>query len=139
MISRSAEFHGTVHGEAARAYAGYTYRKPLMSPVNIWQLDPERVRPTHEYPRSVNPPSPPNIRVVELADYVVRIGATDSYGMKPLQVWMQPNEYTAARQRRLVCEVRVSGALRREWREEVEWLAFRDVALREKRGAKPLP
>ena len=116
------EFPGTVQGTAARKYAGFTYRKPAMAPVDIWQLDPERLHPAHEYPRSANPPSQPTLPVVELADYAVRIGATGNDGMSPVQVWMQPNEYTSARKPLLVCEFRVAHALtlRHEYREEAE-------------------
>ena len=38
------EYQGTVQGEAARLYAGYTYRKPVMARVDVWQFDPERLR-----------------------------------------------------------------------------------------------
>lgn len=120
------EFRGTVQGAAARKYAGYTYRKPVMARVDIWQLDPERLHPAHEYPRSVNPPSQPNTQAVDLADYVVRLGASGNDGMSPVQVWMQPNEYTAARKPLLVCEFKASNVLtlRHEYRAEAERRAF---------------
>ncbi len=120
------EYPGTVQGEAARLYAGYTYRKPVMARVDIWQLDPERLHPAHEYPRSVNPPSQPNTKTVDLADYVVRIGASGSDGMSPVQVWMQPNKYTAACKPLLVCEFQVAHALRlrHEYLAEAERRAF---------------
>jgi len=120
------DYPGTVQGEAARLYAGYTYRKPVMAPVDIWQLDPERLHPASEYPRSVNPPSQPNTKAVDLADYVVRIGARGNDGMSPVQVWMQPNEYTAALKPLLVCEFQVANALtlRHEYRAEAERRAF---------------
>jgi hypothetical protein len=120
------EYPGTVQGEAARLYAGYTYRKPVMVRVDAWQFDPERLHPAHEYPRSVSPPSQPNAQAVDLADYVVRVGSSGNDGMSPVQVWMQPNEYTAARKPLLVCEFQVAHALtlRHEYRTEAEWLAF---------------
>ena len=120
------EYPGTVQGEAARLYAGFTYRQPLMARVDAWQLDPERLHPAHEYPRSVNPPSQPNMQAVELADYVVRCGASGDNGMSPVQVWMQPNEYTAARKPLMVCEFQASDVLmlRHEYRAEAEWRAF---------------
>jgi hypothetical protein len=121
------ECPGTVQGEAARLYAGFTYRKPVMARIDsIFQLDPERLHPAHEYPRSVNPPSQPNTKTVDLADYVVRLGASGNDGMSPVQVWMQPNEYTAARKPLLVCEFQVSNALtlRHEYRAEAERRAF---------------
>ncbi len=120
------EFQGTVQGAAARKYAGYTYRKPVMARVDIWQLDPERLHPAHEYPRSVNPPSQPEMQVVELAKYSVRVGPTDDAGMSPVQVWVMPNEYTAAREPLLVCEFKVAHAftLRHEYCDEALTRAF---------------
>ena len=121
------EYPGTVQGEAARLYAGFTYRKPVLVRIDsIFHLDPERLHPTSEYPRSVNPPSQPNTQTVELADYVVRIGASGNDGTSPVQVWMQPNEYTAARKPVLVCEFQASNALtlRHEYRAEAERRAF---------------
>ena len=114
------DYPGTVQGEAARLYACYTYRKPVMVPVDIWHLDPERLHPAHEYPRSVNPPSQPNMQTVELADYVVRFCASGNDGMSTVQVWMQPNDYTAARKPLMVCEFQVPNALtlRHEYRAE---------------------
>lgn len=115
-----------MQGEAARLYAGYTYRKPVMAPVDIWQLDPERWHSAHKYPRSVNPPSQANMQTVDLADYVVRIGASGNDGMSQVQVLMKPNEYTAARKPLLVCEFKASNVLtlRHEYRAEAERRAF---------------
>ena len=114
-------------------------RKPAMARVDIWQLDPERLHPAHEYPRSVNPPSQPNTQTVDLADYVVRIGASGNDGMSPVQVWMRPNEYTAARQPLLVCEFKASNVLtlRHEYRAEAERRAFvkPNVAAKRRDGA----
>jgi hypothetical protein len=130
------EYPGTVHGEAARLYAGYTYRKPVMAPVDIWQIDPERLHPAHEYPRNVNPPSQPNTQTVDLADYVVRIGASGIDGMIPVQVWMQPNEHTSARKALLVCEFMALNALtlQHEYRAEAEQRAFVKPNVRAKRA-----
>lgn len=120
------EYPGTVQGAAARKYAGFTYRKPVMARVDIWQLDPERLHPAHEYPRSVNPPSLPNTQAVELADYSVRVGATGDDGMSLVQVWLLPNEYTAATEPLMVCEFKVAHALtlRHEYRDEALIRAF---------------
>ena len=74
----------------------------------------------------MNPPSQPNTQTVDLSDYVVRIGASSNDGMSQVQVWMQPNEYTAARKPLLVCEFKASNALtlRHEYRAEAERRAF---------------
>ena len=53
---------GTVQGAAARKHPEYMYLKPILVPLDIFQLDPERLRASDEYPRSVNPPSLPAIR-----------------------------------------------------------------------------
>ena len=120
------EYPGTVRGEAARLYAGYTYRKPVMARVDAWHVDPERLHPAHEYPRSVNPPSQPNTQSVELADYLVRVGAAGDDGMSPVQVWVLPNIYTAAKTPQLMFQFKVAHALtlRHEYRDEALTRAF---------------
>lgn len=122
------EFLGTVQGAAARKYAEYTYGKPVMAHLDIWQLDPERLHPAHEYPRSVNPPRQPNTKAVELADYSVRVGAVGDDGMSVVQVWMLPNKYTAATEPGLVWEFKVAHALtltlRHKYRDEALARAF---------------
>lgn len=120
------EFSGTLRGAPARKYSGYGYRRPVQLPVDIWSLDPERLHPAHEYPRSVNPPSAPTLPTVDLVDYVVKIGAQKHDGMSPVQVWVKPNEYTFARKPLLVCEFHVSNAftLRHEYCDEALVRAF---------------
>lgn len=122
-------FRGTVQGADARKYAGYTYRKPLKSHVDIWQLDPERLSPWNEYPRSVNPPGQPNLKYVDLADYSVNVSGPDSCCMCTVQVWMQPNQYTEARTPLLVFEFKVAHALthQHEYRDEALRCAFNDL------------
>lgn len=120
------EFIGTVQGEAAKRYAGFTYRKPVLAPVDVWNIDPDRMHPANEYPRSVSPPSAPNTRHVDLADYVVKIGDNSSNGMSRVQLWMRPNEYTAAKAAKLVLEFDASNAftLRRMYQDEALSRAF---------------
>ena len=84
----------TVQGGAASKYAGFTYLKPMRTRVDIWQRDSDRLCPTHEYPRFPRPPSQPNTKIVELADYMVDVGDERINGMSTVQVWMMPNEYT---------------------------------------------
>jgi len=112
------EAQGIVQGAAARKYAGYTYREPVIARVNIWQLvDTERLHPACEV-----------LQAVDLADYSVRVGATDSDGMSLVQVWVMPNEYTAAREPMLVLQSKVAHALtlRREFRDEALARSFRE-------------
>ena len=119
-------FRGTVIGQAARKYPGFTYRKPVPAKIDIWQLDPERAHPAHEFPRSVNPPSQPNTQASDLADYTVSIGAAGADGLSPVRVSMRPNQYTGATKPLTVLEFHVANAfeLRREYVEEAERRAF---------------
>lgn len=97
-----------------------------------FQLDPERLRASDEYPRSVNLPSRPVMPASELADYSVSVGRKDSSGMHLVKVTMEPDEYTSARKPRAVLEVLVSSYVfhslsysRRALLDEVLGRAFR--------------
>ena len=91
-------FTGTVQGAAARKFAGFTYRKPLQQPIDsVWTLDPERLNYADEYPRSVNPPSLPILKTVDLADYRVVFSGAGPDGMSTVTVEMLPNGYTASK------------------------------------------
>lgn len=115
-----------VKGAAARKYPGYTYRRPIKAPIDMWQLDPERLHPAHEYPRSTNAPSAPTLQIDELADCVVGIGPRGVDGMALVQVRMRPNQFTAASVELPVCAFDVSHAftLRHEWVDEALRRAF---------------
>ena len=119
-------FKGSVRGVAARKYAGFTYRKPIMASIDMWQLDPERLNYADEHPRSVNPPSQPNTEAVELADYAVMIGERGADGTSKVQVFVLPSDYTVATEQLLVCEFFVSNAfeLRHEYVDEALRRAF---------------
>lgn len=104
---------GTVQGAAARKYAGFTYLKPVLARVDIWQLDPDRLYPTHVYPRFPRPPSQPNTKIVELADYMVDVGDERINGMSTVQVWMMPNEYPEKKKPLFAYELAVAIALTR--------------------------
>ena len=99
---------GTVQGEAARKYPEYTYLKPILVPLDIFQLDPERLRASDEYPRSVNPPSLPAIRTKDLADYCVTAGPEDAAGQCKVEVVLLPNEHTCAKKPKSIFRVWVS-------------------------------
>lgn len=92
------EFRGTVQGEAARKYAGYTYRKALIEPLTLHSADPDRLNPMHEFPRFCPPPSLDGPRIVDLANYMVKFGQTGHDGMATVEVFVMPNEYTAAKE-----------------------------------------
>ena len=79
--------------------------------MDAWNIDPDRLHPANEYPRFVSPPSAPNTRHVDLADYVVKIGDNSSNGMSRVQLWMRPNEYTTAKAEKLVLLTNTPGVL----------------------------
>jgi hypothetical protein len=99
---------GTVHGAAARKYIEYTYFKPDRVPLDIFQLDPDRLLAAYEYPRRVTRPSLPEFPMTALADYRVSVGRKDSSGTHLVRVTLEPNEHTAARTPKPVFEERVS-------------------------------
>ena len=98
---------GTVQGAAARRYPEYLYLKPVLVPLDIFQLDPERLRASDEYPRSVNPPSLQALPAKELADYCVTSGPEDAIGMCNVQVLLMPNEHTWAKNPKRIFEIGV--------------------------------
>lgn len=99
---------GTVQGAAARKYPEYLYLKPILVPLDIFQLDPERLRASDEYPRSVNPPSLPALPAKELADYCVTAGPEDAAGQCKVQVVLLPNEHTCAKKPKIIFQAWVS-------------------------------
>ena len=123
------EFTGHVQGVAARRYAGFSYRVPVFAEVTMRQLDPERLNYADEYPRSVNPPSNPNLQTKDVADFVVKIGGADLDGMCSVQVWLKPNQYTQAKAPIQLCEFHAANALtlRHEYCDEALRRAFRET------------
>lgn len=99
---------GTVQGAAARRYPEYLYLKPILVPLDIFQLDPERLRASDEYPRSVNPPSLQALPAKELVDFCVIAGQEDAIGMCNVQVLLMPNEHTWAKKPTKIFEIGVS-------------------------------
>lgn len=120
------EFNGHIQGAAARKHTGFSYRVPILSDVTMRQLDPERLNYADEYPRSVNPPSGPALQTKDVADFAVTIGAAGQDNMSAVQVWLRPNEYTAAKAKLLVCEFQATNALtlRHEYCDEALRRAF---------------
>lgn len=99
---------GTVQGAAARKHPEYMYLKPILVPLDIFQLDPERLRASDEYPRSVNPPSLQALPAKELADYCVTAGPEDAAGQCKVQVVLLPNEHTCAKKPKIIFQAWVS-------------------------------
>ena len=98
----------TVQGEAARKYREFTYLKPIPLPIDIRHIDPERVNPAQEFPRYIDTPREPAIKVVELADCEIEVSDTDVPNKYLVQVRMIPNDYTPAKASRVVGEMNVS-------------------------------
>jgi hypothetical protein len=103
---------GRVHGAAARKYAGYCYRKPIKTRLDIFSIDPARIDPLHEYPRIIEKPMyPAECKTVDLADYEAFIGAMNEKGESQLTITMLPNEYTQAEVPLVVYEMTINGIL----------------------------
>lgn len=103
---------GTVQGEAARSYPDFCYRHPIMEPLTLHSVDPDRVNPMHEYPRwSSKPGDHSTMRTVDLAKYRITIGSIGDYGMAQVDVWMVPCEYTIAKAEKRVCGFRVANPM----------------------------
>lgn len=101
---------GCVQGEYARRYSGFTYRLPIVAPVDIWTVDPDRLHPTQEYPRFVSKPCEPAMRTVDRADFEIVVSAPDPTGWRQAELWMLPHKtYTDAKTRQLVFSVAVGG------------------------------
>lgn len=124
------EFRGTVQGGAARKYAGFTYHKAIIYPITMHSVDPDRLYPMHEYPRFCPAPSQPDIRTIDLADYVVKFGHEDHGGMTSVEVWILPNEYTAAQAPVQVSRFHATNAftLRHRYVDEALKMAFGENA-----------
>jgi hypothetical protein len=88
------QFNGTVQGEAARKFPGFTYRHPVKPmAMGIRDMDPNRVYYDQEYPRYTKI-SQPNLQIVELANYSVRFSPRDDDGWTTISVWLKPNKFT---------------------------------------------
>lgn len=124
------ERKGTVQGAAARKYPGHTYRKPILPPMDVRILDPGRWYPALEFPRDivkVNQEPCLHLQSTELADYMVRVGETDNTGAVLVEVWMMPNDHTAAREQRLALRFQVTHEVMIQLREKVLELALERV------------
>lgn len=103
---------GKVHGAAARKYYGYCYRKPVKTRLDSYSIDPARVDPLHEYPRSEGKPAySAECKTVDLADYEAVIGPMNEKGESRLSITMLPNEYTDAEIPAVVFEMTINGIL----------------------------
>lgn len=103
---------GKVHGKAARKFAGYCYRKPIKSRIDIFSIDPARLNPLHEYPRIVEKPMYlAECKTVDLADYETAISAMNDRCESQLTITMLPNEYTQAEVPLVVYEMTINGML----------------------------
>lgn len=111
---------GTVHGEAARKYADFTYRKEIIYSLTLHSVDPDRVDPMHEYPRYCpTPRQTSTINTLDLADYAVWIGYEDDFDMSSVEVWMVPNgSLTQARSPSRVHQFNVADVWTRKIRQE---------------------
>ncbi len=106
MDATYKQIFGTVRGEAAKRLPAYLYRAEI--PVdNLYPklTDPNRYYRMHEYPRD-NAFYFDDVKTVDLCDYRIDIGETQSDGSNLIEVWALPGEYTTARGPRLVFRTR---------------------------------
>ena len=119
---------GTVQGEYARRYPSHTYRKPVQSPLTPHELYADRVYWDRAYPRWTEGFPLKPIKYVELADYSITTQDHPLHANAILaKVWVQPNQYTAAKDAMLVREIVIRLELFLVMRED--WL--RDELIRE--------
>jgi hypothetical protein len=122
---------GTVQGEYARRYPSYMYRKPVEEPLAPYEMYADRVYWDREYPRWTEGLPLAAIQCVELADYSI---TTDDHPFYPkailrVEVWLQPNQYTAAKNAVLLREFMISLELFL-----TKWEDVRDELIREAFG-----
>lgn len=94
---------GSVRHWAARKYADYCYRKPIMTRLDIYTVDPARSNGKPQYSAA--------LKSVELADYEAVISTMNEKGERRLSITMLPNEYTAAKVPAVVYEMTIIGIL----------------------------
>lgn len=103
---------GKVRDRSARKFQAYCYRKPIKTRLDIYSVDPARLDPLHEYPRSEGKPAcSAECKTVDLADYEAVIGPTNEKGESRLSITMLPNEYTEAEESAVVFEMTINGIL----------------------------
>ena len=108
------EIRGTRQVYDDHLFPRYTYRQPVFDPIDAWFPDPARLNPCEPFPRSDGPVRLAPPMYDDLIDYCVKISEDDvamRLGSGVAQVWLQPNEYTAAREEKKVWECTVGSSL----------------------------
>jgi hypothetical protein len=107
------EIRGTGQVYGAHRFPDYTYKQVVYAPIDLWSVDPARLNPCEQFPRSDNPIRIRPLPYVDLIDYCLKISEDDAMrlGSGVAQVWLQPNEYTAAREEKKVWECTVGSSL----------------------------
>jgi hypothetical protein len=100
------EIRGTGQVYGAHRFPDYTYKQVVYAPIDLWSMNPAR--------RSDRPIGLTPLPYVDLIDYCVKISEIDDamrLGSGVAQVWLQPNECTAAREEKKVWECKVGSSL----------------------------
>jgi hypothetical protein len=136
------EIRGTRQVYGAHRFPDYTYKQAVHAPIDLWSVDPARLNPCEQFPRSDNPIRIRPLPYVDLIDYCLKISEDDvamRLGTGVAQVWLQPNKYTAAREEKKVWECTVGSSLYLfpadiydKW---IDWLVSR-AFLDRRRGAQ---
>ena len=91
---------GRLTGADARRFPSHAYRVPIARPIeSIMDVDPDRLHPAREYPRSVPSPAQaaPSIEAEDVLDFEVRAGACRADGSRAFEVWLVPSPYSRDR------------------------------------------
>lgn len=97
-------YTGTVDGERAANWHGYTYRTAVIEPVTMWSLDPDRLYYDSEYPRYVTPPCDAAGKIAEHVDWAVEIAEDPGKREVIVTVIVLPNRYTACDTEAVICQ-----------------------------------
>lgn len=102
---------GKVQGAAAEKYPEFSYRVPVINKVDShFVYEFQRLYVDKEYPCYTKPPSCATAEAVKLLNYQV-VCETSKQGFDIVEVWLLCNEYTLAKQNRLVHSFNVTNVL----------------------------
>lgn len=101
----TAELRMTLLGERARKYRSWHYRRPLLSRIDEWQVNPGRLIYGRDFPCDVQRPAHVfNGQTEDCCDVKVSIIGPDDSAVYRVQLWLMPNEHTESGQPWVACE-----------------------------------
>jgi hypothetical protein len=129
---------GKIQGDRALLFPDFYYRKPIVRPItSIFDLDPYRLNPTEEYPRSVCSPRDhvAPITTETLVDFAVEFIVKN--WCTEVTVWLLHNEYTSSRKDQAVLSVTLDGLAGGNFQELADYMIGTVCAGRE--SARSIP